>query len=216
MIINNLKIPSLRFPEFANDKEWDEKKLGEIVMRITDRNKENNQNVLTISAQYGLVGQYDYFNKNIASADVSNYYLINKGDFAYNKSRSQGHPYGAIKSLRLYKKGVVSPLYICFRTKGKDYDCDFLEYYFDTDLIDEEIGKIAQEGARNHGLLNISTTEFFDNVTIFVPTLPEQRKIARCLSSIDENINAYTEKVVQLGQYKKGLMQQMFPQNQMN
>jgi type I restriction enzyme S subunit len=216
LIINNLKIPSLRFPEFANDKEWDEKKLGEIVMRITDRNKENNQNVLTISAQYGLVGQYDYFNKNIASADVSNYYLINKGDFAYNKSRSQGHPYGAIKSLRLYKKGVVSPLYICFRTKGKDYDCDFLEYYFDTDLIDEEIGKIAQEGARNHGLLNISTTEFFDNVTIFVPTLPEQRKIAICLSSIDENINAYTEKVVQLGQYKKGLMQQMFPQNQMN
>lgn len=210
LIINNLKIPSLRFPEFANDKEWDEKKLGEIVMRITDRNKENNQNVLTISAQYGLVGQYDYFNKNIASADVSNYYLINKGDFAYNKSRSQGHPYGAIKSLRLYKKGVLSPLYICFRTKGKDYDCDFLEYYFDTDLIDEEIGKIAQEGARNHGLLNISTTEFFDNVTIFVPTLPEQRKIARCLSSIDENINAYTEKVVQLGQYKKGLMQQLF------
>ena len=61
-------------------------------MRITDRNKENNQNVLTISAQYGLVSQYDYFNKNVASEDVSNYYIINKGDFAYNKSRSQGHP----------------------------------------------------------------------------------------------------------------------------
>lgn len=209
--INYLQIPKLRFPEFYEEKEWEEKKLGEIVMRITDRNKENNQNVLTISAQYGLVSQYDYFNKNVASADVSNYYIINKGDFAYNKSRSQGHPYGAIKSLRLYDKGIVSPLYICFRTKSDDFDCDFLEYYFDTDLIDGEISQIAQEGARNHGLLNISTTDFFDNVTIFVPTLPEQRKIASCLSAMDETINAYTEKVGLLGQYKKGLMQGMFP-----
>ena len=208
--INYLQITKLRFPEFYEEKEWEEKKLGEIVMRITDRNKENNQNVLTISAQYGLVSQYDYFNKNVASADVSNYYIINKGDFAYNKSRSQGHPYGAIKSLRLYDKGIVSPLYICFRTKSDDFDCDFLEYYFDTDLIDGEISQIAQEGARNHGLLNISTTDFFDNVTIFVPTLPEQRKIASCLSAMDETINAYTEKVGLLGQYKKGLMQQMF------
>lgn len=214
--INYLQIPKLRFPEFYEEKEWEEKKLGEIFMRITDRNKENNQNVLTISAQYGLVSQYDYFNKNVASADVSNYYIINKGDFAYNKSRSQGHPYGAIKSLRLYDKGIVSPLYICFRTKSDDFDCDFLEYYFDTDLIDGEIGQIAQEGARNHGLLNISTTDFFDNVTIFVPPLPEQRKIASCLSAMDETINACTEKVGLLGQYKKGLMQQMFPQNQMN
>lgn len=214
--INHLQIQKLRFPEFYEEKEWEEKKLGEIFMRITDRNKENNQNVLTISAQYGLVSQYDYFNKNVASADVSNYYIINKGDFAYNKSRSQGHPYGAIKSLRLYDKGIVSPLYICFRTKSDDFDCDFLEYYFDTDLIDGEIGQIAQEGARNHGLLNISTTDFFDNVTIFVPPLPEQRKIASCLSAMDETINAYTEKVGLLGQYKKGLMQQMFPQNQMN
>lgn len=208
--INYLQIPKLRFPEFYEEKEWEEKKLGEIVMRITDRNKENNQNVLTISAQYGLVSQYDYFNKNVASADVSNYYIINKGDFAYNKSRSQGHPYGAIKSLRLYDKGIVSPLYICFRTKSDDFDCDFLEYYFDTDLIDGEISQIAQEGARNHGLLNISTTDFFDNVTIFVPTLPEQRKIASCLSAMDETINAYTEKVGLLGQLKKGLMQQLF------
>ena len=208
--INHLQIPKLRFPEFYQEKEWEEKKLGEIFMRITDRNKENNQNVLTISAQYGLVSQYDYFNKNVASADVSNYYIINKGDFAYNKSRSQGHPYGAIKSLRLYDKGIVSPLYICFRTKSDDFDCDFLVYYFDTDLIDGEIGQIAQEGARNHGLLNISTTDFFDNVTIFVPSLPEQRKIALCLSSMDETINAYTEKADLLVQYKKGLMQQMF------
>ena len=183
-------------------------------MRITERNKENNKNVLTISAQYGLVSQFDFFSKNIASTDVSNYYLISKGDFAYNKSRSQGHPYGAIKSLRLYEKGVVSPLYICFRRTNSDIDNGFIEYYFDTNLIDDEIGQIAQEGARNHGLLNISTGDFFDNVSITLPSLPEQRKIASCLSTMDDQINAYTEKVAMLGQYKKGLMQRMFPQNQ--
>ena len=214
--INKFIVGRLRFPEFRNEKEWEEKKLGECFIRLTERNKENNQNVLTISAQYGLVSQYDYFSKNIASTDVSNYFLISKGDFAYNKSRSQGHPYGAIKSLRLYDKGVVSPLYICFRKKDSDIDNRFVEYYFDTDSIDAEIGQIAQEGARNHGLLNISTNEFFDNVSISFPSLSEQRKIASCLSTMDDQINAYTEKVGLLGQYKKGLMQRMFPQNQMN
>lgn len=150
------------------------------------------------------------FSKNVASTDVSNYYLITEGDFAYNKSRSQGHPFGTIKSLRLYEKGVVSPLYICFRKKDSDIDNKFVEYYFDTDLIDAEIGQIAQEGARNHGLLNISTNEFFENVRIFLPDFPEQRKIASCLSLMDETINAYTEKTGLLGQYKKGLMQQLF------
>jgi type I restriction enzyme S subunit len=91
--------------------------LGDIFERIKDRNVENNKNVLTISAQYGLVNQFEYFNKNVAATDITNYYLIKKGDFAYNKSRSQGYPYGAIKPLLLYEKGVVSTLYICFRLK---------------------------------------------------------------------------------------------------
>ena len=206
------KVPELRFREFKKDGEWEEKKLGELFDRITRRNKESNQNVLTISAQYGLVSQYDYFNKNVAALDVTNYYLINKGDFAYNKSRSQGHPYGAIKSLRLYDKGVVSTLYICFRIK-KDVNCsiDFFEHYFETDLINDEIGRIAQEGARNHGLLNISTDDFFNKVSIIVPSLSEQKKIADCLSSIDNMISYYTEKLSLLEQHKKGLMQLLFP-----
>lgn len=209
LIINALRMQCLRFPEFVNEKEWSDINWGDIFIKITNKNKENNQNVLTISAQYGLVSQYDYFNKNVASSDLSNYYLIRKGDFAYNRSRSQGYPFGVIRSLRLYDKGVVSPLYICFRVKVDDYDCDFLEYYFDTDLIDREIGKIAQEGARNHGLLNISTTDFFNNITIPVPSLPEQRKIASCLSTIDDVINSYMEKFILLGRHKKSIIQQM-------
>lgn len=206
------KLPELQFKDFVKDGEWREKKLGELFNRITRRNTENNQNILTISAQYGLVSQYDYFNKNVAALDVTNYYLINKGNFAYNKSRSQGYPYGAIKSLRLYDKGVVSTLYTCFKIK-KEVDCniDFFEQYFETDLINYEIGKIAQEGARNHGLLNISTDDFFNKVSIIVPSPLEQKKIADCLSSIDNMISLYTEKLFFWEQHKKGLMQKMFP-----
>ena len=204
-------VPEYRLPEFKDSKGWEEKRLGDIFKRITNKNITNNQNVLTISAQYGLVSQYDYFHKSVAASDLSNYYLLKKGDFAYNKSRSQGYPYGAIKPLRLYDEGVVSTLYICFRIKGCDIVDTFFEYYFETELINEEIGKIAQEGARNHGLLNISTDDFFNKVVLLVPSPSEQKVIAECLSSLDRTIRLSSEKVSRLEQHKKGLMQQLFP-----
>lgn len=203
-------VPELRFSEFKKDREWKEEILGEAFERVSEKNVNNNRNVLTISAQYGLVSQYDYFNKNVAAANVKSYYFIHKGDFAYNKSRSQGYPFGVIKPLRRYDSGVVSTLYICFRAKT---NCciDFYEQYFDTDLINNEISKIAQEGARNHGLLNISIDDFFNKIKILVPHSSEQQKIAECLSSIDELISLYENKVTLLEQHKKGLMQQLFP-----
>ena len=204
-------VPEYRFPEFKGSKGWEGKRLGDIFKRITNKNITNNQNVLTISAQYGLVSQYDYFHKSVAASNLSNYYLLKKGDFAYNKSRSLGYPYGTIKPLRLYDEGVVSTLYICFRIKGCDIVDTFFEYYFETELINEEIGKIAQEGARNHGLLNISTDDFFNKVVLLVPSPSEQKTIAECLSSIDKTIRLYSEKASQLEQHKKGLMQQLFP-----
>ena len=87
MADDNKYIPVLRFPEFQDDGEWKEYQLGQVFSRVTKRNNLNSQNVLTISAQYGLISQYDYFNKNVAAIDVSNYYHINKHDFAYNKSK---------------------------------------------------------------------------------------------------------------------------------
>ena len=208
---NGKTVPEYRFPEFKSAGVWKEIKFGDVFSRITKRNTPNCQNVLTISAQYGLVSQYDYFHKNIAASDVSNYYLIQKGDFAYNKSRSQGYPFGAIRSLRLYDEGVVSTLYICFRIKGDKYSVDFFDHYFETELINVEIGKIAQEGARNHGLLNISSDDFFNKIVLLIPSPSEQQKIAECLSSIDKAIIYYSQKASLLEQQKKGLIQQLFP-----
>ena len=199
--------PELRFPGFTG--EWQEKKLNEVFSRVTRKNAENNQNVLTISAQYGLISQLEFFKKSVAAADVSGYYLLHKGDFAYNKSSSQGRPVGAIKPLKLYDKGVVSTLYICFRCKNPK-EIDFWEQYFDAGLLDKELMSVAQEGARNHGLLNIPTSGFFE-LSVITPSPKEQQKIASCFSSLDIIIQAEIDKLESLKAHKKGLMQQLFP-----
>lgn len=201
----------LRFKDSeGNDyPEWEEKKLEEVFERIIERNVENNTNVLTISAQYGLISQIDFFNKTVAGKDLSKYYLLQEGDFAYNKSYSNGYPMGAIKKLKFYEKGIVSTLYICFRLKNKKYSTNYFEQYFESRKIDKNIQEIAQEGTRNHGLLNISVKDFF-NIYIPFPTLEEQQKIADFLSSIDSKIENIEKELEELKEFKKGLLQQMF------
>lgn len=205
---NGETTPRLRFPGFEG--EWEEKKMSDVFSRRTEKNSENNKNVLTISAQYGLISQLDFFKKSVSASDVTGYYLLHKGDFAYNKSSSQGKPVGAIKPLKLYDKGVVSTLYICFRCKDSNA-IGFWEQYFDAGIFDKEIMSIAQEGARNHGLLNVPTRDFF-NLVVKIPIPSEQQKIASFLSELDNLIAAESNKLENLKSYKKGLMQQLFPQ----
>lgn len=201
-------VPKLRFPGFEG--EWEDKKISDVFTRLTEKNEEDNKNVLTISAQYGLISQLEFFKKSVAAADVTGYYLLHKGDFAYNKSSSQGRPVGAIKPLKLYDKGVVSTLYICFRCKNPNA-ISFWEQYFDSGVFDKEIMTIAQEGARNHGLLNVPTSDFF-GLNVKTPSPLEQSKIGECLSALDDTIKSESDKLDALKDHKKGLMQQLFPQ----
>jgi type I restriction enzyme S subunit len=193
----------------GNDfEDWEVKKLGEVAKRKTLKNKEGNLNVLTISAQLGLISQLEYFNKSVSAKDVTGYYLLEKGDFAYNKSYSKGYPMGAIKCLNRYDKGVVSTLYICF-TFNKAMNLSFMEHYFETGLQNKKIENVAQEGARNHGLLNIGLEDFF-GIELFISSLPEQTKIANFLTAIDEKINKVDGQIKQTELWKKGLLQGMF------
>ena len=116
-----------RLPGF--DGEWQNCRLHQIAKRIRRKNTVGNENVLTISAQYGLINQSEFFNKEIASEDKSNYYLLNRNDFAYNKSYSSGYPFGAIKRLTRYDMGIVSPLYICFEIVGENVSLEYMEQY---------------------------------------------------------------------------------------
>lgn len=193
-----------RLPGFSG--EWKVNRLRNITARHTKRNTIGNTNVLTISAQYGLINQAEFFNKAVASDDKSNYFLLEKGDFAYNKSYSNGYPFGAIKRLTRYEVGIVSPLYICFRIKEGSVSGEYLEQYFEAGLMNHVIQAFAQEGARNHGLLNIAVDDFF-NSKILLPSPEEQTAIAEVLSTADREIELLQQDIEQEKQKKKALMQ---------
>lgn len=187
---------------------WKYKPLNEVASRIMEKNGERTNNVLTISAQHGLVSQIEYFNKSVASKNLSGYYYLTKGDFAYNKSYSEGYPFGAIKQLEKYDHGVVSTLYICFRLNSALVDSRFYKQYFGSGLWNSEVRNIAQEGGRSHGLLNVGVKEFFE-ILVPVPSLEEQQKIASILSSVDEAIEKTEAIIEQTEKVKNGLMQQL-------
>ena len=181
-----LNVPLLRFPEFTD--EWKESVLSDFVERVKRKNKNNLCKLpLTISAQYGLVDQISFFNKVIASENMSNYYLLHKGDFAYNKSYSSEYPWGAIKRLDCYEQGTLSSLYICFKPYSH-VSSDFLTHYFETSKWHQGISEIAVEGARNHGLLNVGIQDFFETRHCLPQSLLEQEKIAKFLNLIEERI----------------------------
>lgn len=201
-------IPKLRFPEFSG--EWEEKKLSDFMTRLTRKNSNNESSrALTISSVDGLIDQGEFFKKQIASKDTSGYYLLKKGDFAYNKSYSVGYDYGSIKRLDRYEDGVVSTLYICM-TLTSDTNSDYLTQYFDSMKWNKSVSEISAEGARNHGLLNIPTESFFQTKHFLAPTLAEQQKIADFLSNVDSIITAETKILKTLQKKKKALMQKLF------
>ena len=203
-------IPKLRFPEFSG--EWEENKLSDFMTRLTRKNSNNESSrALTISSVDGLIDQGEFFKKQIASKDTSGYYLLKKGDFAYNKSYSVGYDYGSIKRLDRYEDGVVSTLYICMSLTS-DTNSDYLTHYFDSMKWNKSVSEISAEGARNHGLLNIPTEAFFQTKHYLAPSLPEQQKIADFLSNVDSIITAETKILNTLQKKKKALMQKLFTQ----
>ena len=180
------------------DFSWEQRKLGELVDRVVRKNINNESTLpLTISAQYGLVDQITYFNNRVASRDVSNYYLVLNGEFAYNKSTSDGYPFGAVKRLDLYEKGVLSTLYIVFAPKKEQQiDSDYLTVFFDTDRWHKGVAERAAEGARNHGLLNISAEDFFD-IDLSVPKdNVEQRQIGAFIRQLDNLITLHQRECI--------------------
>ncbi|HDA6656544.1 TPA: restriction endonuclease subunit S [Staphylococcus aureus] len=200
----------LRFKdESGNDyPDWEEKELGEVADRVIRKNKNfESKKPLTISGQLGLIDQTEYFSKSVSSKNLENYTLIKNGEFAYNKSYSNGYPLGAIKRLTRYDSGVLSSLYICFSIKS-EMSKDFMEAYFDSTHWYREVSGIAVEGARNHRLLNISVNDFF-TILIKYPSLEEQRKIGDFFIKLDRQIELEEQKLELLQQRKKALLKSM-------
>ena len=197
----------LRLPYFSSP--WQKVKLGDICERVIRKNIEDNQNVMTISAQRGFVAQTDFFNKSVASETLESYYLVLRDEFCYNKSYSNGYPMGAIKRLSEAEKAVVTSLYICFNVKPEtDVNIDYLSYYFDNGGLNRSLTKIANEGGRAHGLLNVTPKDFFC-LSFEIPFLKEQTAIAEVFTAADCEIELAKEKLERLRRQKRGLMQQL-------
>ena len=197
------KRPKLRFPDF--DEPWIAEKLSDFAERVTRKNSNNETDLpLTISSKDGLVDQISYFNKAVASKDMSGYYLLRNGEYAYNKSYSVGYDFGSIKRLDRYPMGALSTLYICFALKK--HDTDFIKAYFDSLKWYKEIYMISAEGARNHGLLNVPTDEFFATKHYLPENAAEQSKIADFLIALDRRIDAQQSLVDNLKKYKRGVV----------
>ncbi len=207
---NGKAVPEIRFNGFTED--WEQRKLGEIVERVTRKNQDLVSELpLTISAQYGLIDQNEFFDKRVASKDVSGYYLIYNGEFAYNKSTSSDAPWGAIKRLDRYENGVLSTLYIVFKIKDEEVtSSDFVATYYDTSNWHKEIQAIAAEGARNHGLLNIAPNDFFQTKLMVPQDIDEQQKIGDYFKMLNDLITLHQRKCDELQNMKKFMLQNMF------
>ena len=191
----------------GSEGEWKEHKLSDLFYRVVRRNLEGNTTVVTISAQRGFLKQTDFFNKNIASEITDDYFLVEKGEFCYNKSYSNGYPWGATKRLNDFDKAVVTTLYICFGVKdAKQTSPEFFEQFFEANLLDKGLTKIAHEGGRAHGLLNVTPSDFF-SLKVIVPSFEEQKAIAKVLQVADKEISLLKAKAEKLREQKKGLMQ---------
>ena len=204
----NKKNPMCRIEGF--EQALSTYKMSDFSSRIATKNKDSKCSlVLTIAAQYGLVNQESFFNKSIASENLTGYYLLHKGEFAYNRSYSAGYDWGAVKRLDNYDEGVLSTLYICFKINETIVDSDYLAYYFESTKWHRGLSDIAGEGARNHGLLNVSMADYFNTKHRF-PVIEEQKAIAKILNAITEK----ERKATLLGEYyqkqKQYLLRQMF------
>ncbi|EIS4974816.1 restriction endonuclease subunit S [Listeria innocua] len=204
---NEEEIPKVRFADF--DGMWKQRKLNSITEKITRKNKELESTLpLTISAQDGLIDQNEYFNKIIASRNIRGYFLVKNGEFAYNKSYSKGFPWGVVKRLDNYNMGVLSTLYIIF--KPVKINSDFLTKYFDSTYWYRAVSQFATEGARNHGLLNIAASDFFE-IELNIPlNNEEQKKIGLFFQQLENIIILHQNKLEKLSILKKTYLKKMF------
>lgn len=211
-------VPRLRFPEFQDAGEWGEKELNEIVTLITQKAGNNKYILMSITVGIGLVSQMEKFGREIAGNQFKNYYVIQKNDFAYNKSATKTYPEGFIALYNGTEAAAVpNSIFVCFRIHTPNVIPQYLDYLFITNLHGRWLRQFITVGARAHGSLNVDPK---DLLTLPVPLPPdgksvnEQQKIAECLGSLDALIAAHREKLSALLDLKQGLMQQLFPMSE--
>lgn len=206
--------PKVRFMKDDGSRypAWKEYSISDLFTKIGNKNKDGqNTNVITNSAEFGLIPQRDYFDKDIAvEGNTGNYTIIQTGDFVYNPRKSSYAPMGPFNCYRLEEDGIVSPLYSCLRPKGV-LNPEYLLWYFQTD---KWYGYVNEHGAQNgarHDRVGM-TDKILMGIPVTAPCEEEQQKIADFLSSVDDVITASEEEVANLETQKKAVMKKIFSQ----
>lgn len=203
-------VPKLRFPEFIGDK-LKITKLGKISSVVKEKAGENKYTLMSVTSGVGLIPQTEKFGREIAGDSHKNYIVIRKYDFAYNKSATKQFPEGYISMLGEYDIAAVpNSIFTCFRITGNESYPPFFDYLWHNNYHGHWLRKYIEVGARAHGALSVDTKHLW-SMPLALPDFKEQQKIADCLSSIDELIDAESRKLKALEKYKKGLMQKLFP-----
>jgi type I restriction enzyme S subunit len=208
-------IPRLRFPEFQDEPEWSAQNLGAVASLINERAGNNNCIPMSITSGVGLVSQQEKFGETIAGNQYKNYLVLQKNDFAYNKSATKEFPQGFIAKYSGDEPAAVpNSIFTCFRAHKDEIVPDFLNYLFLGNLHGKWLRKYIEVGARAHGSLSVED-EHLMSLPVPLPSgessLAEQQKIAQCLTSLDELIAAQAKQIDSLKSHKKGLMQKLFP-----
>ncbi|TBG55698.1 restriction endonuclease subunit S [Rhizobium leguminosarum] len=202
--------PKRRFPEFQHAPAWEPVSLRKASVTVDERVGERKLTPVSISAGIGFVPQAEKFGRDISGNQYQLYTLVRDGDFVFNKGNSLKFPQGCIYLLEGWGRVAAPNVFIAFRLK-EGYSNGFFQNCFEQNQHGKQLKRHITSGARSNGLLNISKETFF-GVEIPTPSLPEQQKIADCLTSVDTLIEAQGRKVQALKSHKKGLMQQLFPQ----
>lgn len=185
------------------------RRLSEFTSRVARKNLEGNGHPLTISGAEGLVSQSRWFDKRIAAEKSEHYTLLKRGEFAYNRSYSTGYPLGAIKRLDTYDEGIVSTLYLCFALHEREGPIsDYFAYFCEAGQFNHQIYQVAQEGARNHGLLNVAAHEFF-SMAMPVPPRDVQERVVRALGAARQEFALLRDQLAAMKAQKRGLMQKL-------
>lgn len=209
-IVSEGKVPSLRFPEFRERQSWKFVRLNELLYESKDRNRQLDygpSEVLSVSGEYGCVNQIELLGRSYAGVSVKDYHVVATGEIVYTKSPLKKNPYGIIKANK-GKPGIVSTLYAVYHATDL-CDPEYINHYFSGDYnLNSYLQPIVKKGAKNDMKVNNSAVL---RGQIWIPEIKEQQKIAACLSSLDSLLAAHAKKLETLKEYKKGLMQKLFP-----
>lgn len=202
--------PEIRFPGFTED--WEQRKLEDISDKVTEKNKNNEfTETLTNSAEFGIINQREFFDKDISNEkNLNGYYIVREDDFVYNPRISNYAPVGPIKRNKLGRTGgVMSPLYYVFRPH--DIDKKFLEYFFGTTIWHKFMKLNGDSGARADRFAIKDSV--FKTMPIPYPSIEEQKKVGKFFDDLNDTIALHQRKLDLLKETKKGFLQKMFPKN---